>query len=155
MNIVTKTVDELTQAEYRACYMANYRDSGYMREELRNSREQPEKYPGTAIMLWDGPTDSQANLLGWCLLSPVRTWGLIAGSRYTKAKAKYTAQFWIKRPHRRKGYGKVLMAEVKKYDERPHVFPHSEASAELFSSYNVTVQQVDRSWLKPGKQKVA
>lgn len=154
MNILVKKVSDLTPVEYRACYLANYGSNGYMREELGCSRRSPDYRPGIAIMLWDGPDDKITSLIGWTLLTPVRTWGLIGGTRWTKKKSKYTAQFWVKSQYRKQGHGKTLMAEVKKLDPRPHVFPHSNASAEMFSSFDVTVMKEDQCWMKK-KPKVA
>jgi hypothetical protein len=154
VNIVTKSVKDLTPIEYKACYSANYGDGGYMRftlVEIRNGTGGE----GTAIMLWDGPNDSVRNMIGWALITPVSLTGWAAGTRYTKRKSKYTAQFWVKRPHRKKGHATTLMNEVKKYDERPHVFPHSDASGEFFSGYKVTAAKAERTWLRNGKPKVA
>lgn len=154
MNVIVKPVEDLTQTEYRACYLANYGFNGYMREELTWCRKTPIARPGIAIMLWDGPADTPVSLKGWALLTPVRTWGLVGATRYTKSKAKYTVQFWVKQQYRKQGYGKLLMGEVKKLDDRPHVFPHDDASAELFSSYQVTIMNDDKRWMKR-KPKVA
>lgn len=154
MNILVKEVSDLTKTEYRACYAANYGSGGYMREELTACRRKPRERPGKTILLWDGPEDQITSLIGWALITPVRTWGLVAGTRWTKKKAKYTAQFWVKRQYRKQGHSKTLMAEVKKFDERPHVFPHSDASAEFFSSYKVTILKEDKTWMKK-KPKVA
>lgn len=151
-NIIVKNVEDLTKTEYRACYLANYGFSGYMREELTCSKRSPVARPAKVIMIWDGPADSIVSLKGWSLLTPVRTWGLVAATRYTKTKAKYTVQFWVKQQHRKQGYGKLLMAEVKKLDDRPHVFPHDNASAELFSSFKVTVTKDDKCWLRKKPQ---
>jgi hypothetical protein len=92
---------------------------------------------------------------GWALLTPVRTWGAIRATRYTKTRSKYTVMFYVKKINRKQGYGKLLMAEVKKHDQRPHVFPHSTASSEFFSSYEVTVLKEDAGWYKRGKPKLA
>lgn len=153
MNIITKSVSELSTTEYRACYKANYGESGYMRDELVSCRYGAR--PGIAIMLWNGPDDKTSSLMGWALLVPVRTHGTVAGTAWTKLKAKYTCEFWIKRQYRKKGYGKIIMNEIKaNHDKRPHVFPHDNPSAEFFSSYNVTVTRDDKLWLKR-KPKVA
>lgn len=154
MNIDKKSVKDLTSIEYKACYGANYGDGGYMRGTLVEARKGIVK-DAFVLMLWDGPHDSVTNMLGWVLLTPVSLTGFSAGTRHTKRKATWTVQFWIKRPHRKKGYATLLMKEVKKYDERPHVFPHSEASGEFFSGYNITATKDERTWLRHGKPKVA
>lgn len=153
MEIRHKPVSELTPLEYKACKAANYGpDNGYMYEEVARCRAG--KYPGEVIMLWEGPDDSIKSLLGWVLLTPVRRHGLLAVTEWVMKRSKYSAQFWVKRQHRKKGYGKILMNEVKKIDPNPHVMPHDDASSELFSSYNCQVLQDDKHWLKR-KPKVA
>lgn len=152
MDTIVKDVSDMTPVEYRACSAANYGViEGYMLEELRHCRA---GRPGKVVMLWDGPPDTPKSLIGWALLTPTRTWGLTAVSRYMASSAKYTVQFWVKAQYRRKGYGKMLMNEVKQLDPRPHVFPHDEASGELFSSFNVRVSKNDMRHIKRGKPKV-
>ena len=152
MEIRHKSVSELTSMEYRACYRANFGPwHGYMSGELVRCRK---GYPGEVIMLWDGPDDTTRSLLGWTLLTPVRKYGEIAVTPWVMKRSKYTAMFWVKKQHRLKGYGKILMTEVKKLDPRPHVMPHNSASSELFSSFEVQVLGADKHWLKR-KPKVA
>ena len=152
MQIVHKKVVDLTGAEYRAMLKANFGpDEGYMYNELKACRNRERR--GETISLWiDG---SSRRLIGWALLVPVRTNGDTRGTWWTKRHAKYTVQFWVKSQYRKKGYGKILMNEVKKYDARPHVFPHDDASGNFFSSYNVTIMRVDNEWMIPGKPRVA
>lgn len=152
MKIIVKDVQELTSEEYRACYVANYRDWGYMQPTLSTFRS--DKRGGIAILLWDETKVGNRALIGWALMTPVTTRGLLAATEYTKRKSRYTVQFWVKSHHRKKGHGKTLMAEVKKIDPRPHVLPHDSASAEFFSSWDVTVLSTDRVWIKR-KNKVA
>lgn len=152
MEIRHKTVAEMTTTEYNAAFKANYGFDGYMQGELYRCRR--EGHEGRVILLWDGPDDRVSSLIGWAILTPVRLYGMVAATRYTKRNSKYTVQFWVKRQHRRKGYGKILMNEVKKHDPKPHVFPHDTASAELFSSYNVTTLSTDRRYIRK-KPKVA
>lgn len=151
MEIRHKEIADLTPVEYRACYRANYGWEGLMQDELTRCKD---GYPGKAILLWNGPDDTARSLVGWALLTPTKTYGNVAVTRWAKSRAKYTAQFWVKKQHRRKGHGKTLMQEVKKYDKRPHVIPHDAASSELFSSYKVQVLKSDKAWLK-NKPKVA
>lgn len=153
MEIRRKPVGDLTPVEYRACYRANYGTEGYMQEELVRCRK---GHPGEVIMLWDGPDDTVRSLIGWALLTPVRRHGLLSVTEWVMKKSKYTVQFWIKRQYRRKGHGTMLMGAVKTYyDPNPHVMPHDNASAELFSSFKVQVLNDDKIWIKRGKPKVA
>jgi GNAT superfamily N-acetyltransferase len=145
MEIRHKLVSELTDTEYKACLAANFGWEGYMREELKLCRD---GYPGKAILLWHGPEDTIRSLRGWALLTPTKAHGLMAVTQYGTTVSKYSAQFWVKRQWRRRGYGTILMEEVKKYDPRPHVLPHDDASSELFSSFNVYVMANDKHWLK-------
>lgn len=156
MEIRMKSVPELTQLEYRACRGANYGDSGYMQGMLTNARESKDD-TAIAIMLWDEnePKNRVGSMVGWCFLTPVSLSGITGATRYTKSRSIYTAQFWVKKPHRKKGYAKMLMHEVKKLDPRPHVIPHNESSAEFFSSFDVTVLADERSWINRKKPKVA
>lgn len=153
MEIIHKQVSELSEVEYRACHLANYRDSGYMQQVLYSCRHY--ENPGEVIMLWDGPKDTVRSLVGWALLTPTTTNGYLSVSRWIKGRSKYTAQFWVKRQYRKRGHAKTLMTEVKKLDPRPHVFPHDHVSGEFFSSFNVQVAGYDRHYLKRGKPKVA
>lgn len=155
MEIRQKKVSELTPTEYLACKKANYGPyDGYMYGQLTNCRG-GYTYGGIAIMLWDGPDDTVKSLLGWCLLVPVTRHGMFAVTDTVMRRSKYSAQFWVKRQHRKKGHAKTLMREVKKIDPRPHVIPHDEASSELFSAFEVQVMQTDSHWIKRGKPKVA
>lgn len=149
MEIITKKVSELTPDEYRACVRANFGDGGDMRDELRYARGNPHRKVFT-ICIWDGPHDKQSSLIAWSLVFPAVSLDIPG-----RKKKQLSAHFWVKSQHRQKGYGRVLMLEVKKHDKSPHVFPHSEESAEFFSSYRVKTYQYDGTWLKPGKPKVA
>lgn len=153
MEIRHKRVEDMTPVEYRACYLANYgMETGLMAGELSDCRHGD--YNGQVIMLWDGPDDTVRSLIGWALLTPVRKTGLLAVTDWAMKRSKFTVQFWVKSPYRRKGYGKLLMTEVKELDPRPHVIPHDERSSELFSSFEVQVLRSDKHWIKR-KPKVA
>ena len=153
MKTIVKKVPDLTPIEYRACYLANYGEWGYMRATLQNARELHDS-DAIAVLLVDETRRGATALIGWALLTPVSTSGMLAATRYTKSKSKYTVQFWVKQQHRKKGHGKTLMAAVKKLDPLPHVLPHDEKSGQFFSSWNVTVLNGDRPWLKR-KTKIA
>lgn len=145
MEIIHKSIKDLTKTEYRACYLANYGPwDGYMCETLVNAKNSTEC---KVIMLWDGPDDTVRSLIGWALLTPVREYGILAVTPWVMRRSKYTAQFWIKKQYRRRGYGKILMTETKKLDPRPHVIPHDRPSSELFSSFDVQVLKSDKLWL--------
>lgn len=153
MQVISKPVASLTPNEYRACRLANFGYDGYMMEELQFRRlKKCDK--AIAIMIWDGPDDKISNMKAWSLITPVTQKGMLAASKYICSKAKYTAQFWVKRQHRRQGLGTMLMLEVKKYDPRPHVIPHDTKSVELFSKFKVRSSSYDNP-LKRSKPKVA
>jgi GNAT superfamily N-acetyltransferase len=151
MKIIHKDVSDLTPVEYRACHKANFGENGYMREVLVACKG---GNAGKVVMLWNGPDNTARSLIGWALLTPVTPYGILSVSRWVMQRSKYTAEFWVKPRYRRKGYGKVLMNEVKKYDSNPHVIPHDTASSELFSAYNVQVLKYDKIWLR-NKPRVA
>jgi GNAT superfamily N-acetyltransferase len=147
-----KALPDLTRAEYKALYAANYGYGGYMRGTLVENKNNPDAF---ALMIWS-TADHQKNseLKAWVLVTPVSLKGDAQGTRYTKTKAKYSVQFWVKRQWRKQGLAHALMREVKKYDERPHCFPHDQPSGEFFSNYDITATREERIWLKK-KPKVA
>lgn len=157
MQVKTKEVKDLSPVEYKACFAANFGYDGYMRDILQAHRR--ESTHAIAIMLWDGPEDKTSSLKGWALLTRTtdkKTQYHVYMTEYSKRAAKYVAQFWVKTRERRKGYGKMLMMEVKKYDAKPFVLPHDAKSTQLFASFEVTVVKSDRAKLKSyNKPKVA
>lgn len=156
MHIVTKDVRELSPVEYQACLRNNYGDGGYMLHETKAARTNPDAAGAKAVMLWQTHEHEHAkDMLAWVLLTPTKLNGLTGVTPYIKSKSKYTAEFWVKYRHRRKGYATRLMKHVKRYyDPRPHVIPHDDASSELFSKFNVSVLAEDRYFMKK-KTKIA
>lgn len=148
-----KDVSELTATEYMACYRANYGAGGFMQEELVACRrtEAWATRTGKVYLLWDGPEDKQSSLRAWCLITPIRSWGKLAASRWNMKRSKHTIQFWVKRNHRNKGYGKLLMDLATMYEPVPHVFPHSKNSSRLFKDYDVTASASDHAWIRWAK----
>lgn len=146
MKLIHKDVHELNRVEYRACYKANYGTGGYMQGDLNRAKLHRD---GKVILLWDGTADSVSSLLAWSLLIPTKTAPL---TKYAKSNSKFIAQFWVKRPHRKKGYGSLLMKEVLKYDPKPYVYPHDKSSASLFADYEVTTSIHDRRLLQVAKR---
>lgn len=157
MEVRTKEVKDLTETEYKACWSANFGWDGYMRPIVARARD--EGSHAIAIMLWDGPDDKKSSLKAWALLTLTtdeETKYQVYMTEYSKRTAKYVAQFWVKTRERRKGYGKMLMLEVKKHDKRPFVLAHDPKSTQLFASFEVTVTKGDRAKLKTySKPKVA
>lgn len=150
MEIVHKDVSDLTRPEFRTLHRNTFGDDGLMQGELERCRDY--NY-GRVIMIYsDGP---RRTFIGWVLLVPVRIYGAVAATRWVMSRSKYTAMFYVNSRHRRKGYGKELMKEVKAYDENPHVLPHDEASQELFSSFKVQVMMEDKKHMRRGKPKIA
>lgn len=151
MDIIVKKVNDLTPSEYAACAKANYGWGGHMQEDLREARRCPSD--DLVIMLREGDPDDMKSLLGWCLVSPASTYGWYAAPE----TARHVVQFWVKKQYRRKGYGGILMSEVKKIDYEPHVIPHNKASGEFFSSYNLTTPEDSHAqrWLNPNKPRKA
>lgn len=143
MQTIVKDVKDLTRYQYDYCYDANFGEAGYMQDTLIDCRELP-WCQGTAILL------KKRHFVGWTLLTPVTTQRhhLLEVTRYVKGKSKVTAQFWVNEKDRRKGYGTMLMNEVKKIDPRPHVFPHDDSSGELFSKFDVSVLREDSKYIK-------
>lgn len=143
MEIRRKSVSELTSKEYLACYNACYNyDNGYMKAELERCKNG--RYQGEVILLWDGPDNTTKSLIGWCMVTPVRLYGLLAVTRYVTTKSKVTAMFWVKNKYRGQGYGTILMNEVKKIDPNPHVMPHDERSGNLFGKFKCQVLMDDK-----------
>lgn len=150
--IEKKSLADLTPVEWKACYTANYGAGGYMRNTFMNNRYNQDAF---VLMVWDGPHDSAKNMLAWALATPVTSRGYTSATYYARKRAKYTVQFWVKRPYRQRGIGHSLMQEIKKYDETPHVFPHDDKSGEFFSGYNVTATASERTWMRNNKPKAA
>lgn len=146
MDIKVKNVLDLTPTEYRACYLANYRGTSIMQGDLFRIRSGNPMHSGTAILIWDGPEDTIGSLIGWSLVMPSKTWGDSGISPYAKRKSKHTAMFWVKRQHRRKGYGSILMDEVIKIEPIPFCYPHSKQSAHLFKNRKITADGDSRKW---------
>lgn len=140
--ILHKDVKDLTRGEYQAFYRANFGDEGYMQGELARCRHQG--FYGRTISIWSDT--KRRELLAWALLTPVREYGPLQVTRYTKTQSKYTVELWVKWKHRGKGYGKALMNEVYNYDDRPNVLPHDEISEKFYSNYNVMVMNIDKKW---------
>lgn len=152
MEIIHKAVADLNAVEYRACHKANFGPKeGYMQEELEACLSRAE---GRVVMLWDGPPDKIMSLRGWALLSPCKPGGPVGVSRWVTTRSKYTVHFWVKPRWRERGYGSLLMHEVKKLDDNPHVIPHDNISSEFFSSYKVQVLKIDK-WRMRRKPRVA
>jgi hypothetical protein len=145
VRIVVSPVADLTPAEYRACYRANYRDIGIMRYDLVRARDENE---GTAIMLWNDDGTKESDMLGWALVHPTHYDD--AATSYARRRVPNTAQYWVKRQHRRKGLGTKLATVVEQNFGRVRVYPHSEPSGKLFKKKSKAVysDRASRFWLK-------
>lgn len=146
MEIMHKPVEDLTRGEYQALYRANFGDEGLMQGTLISCRNGESQ--GQTISLW-APT-KRRTLLAWAILTPVSTRGLMSASSWAMKQSKFSAQFWVKWQYRGKGYGKILMDEVHKYDERPHVMPHDETSEKFFKNHRVMIMNIDKNWRETG-----
>lgn len=137
MRLITKTIGQLTNEEYRYCYNANLDSSdkttGRMRPDLVYYRSDPltaRDEDAKVVMLWDDAQSGAKRLIGWAMT-------FIEGR-------EHIAFFWVKKPHRNKGYGTMLMKEIKKSNPKPYVYPWSDNSYGFFSKFEVDVP-VDRT----------
>lgn len=141
MKIITKPVVTLTKQELEQCYANSFGLGGMMMPEAKRALREND-VDVLALMLYAG-----SEFVGWALLTPVTTdeCRFHHGTSWTKRRSKYTAQFYINRDYRGKGYAHTLMRHIiNNYDARPHVLPHDKASGGFFSSYTVTVTNWDK-----------
>lgn len=139
MQVVVKKIGDLTRDEYRYCYNANMghfgqmqsRFSNYRRDELSARRDN-----ARAFMLVDDSLQGARALLAWALV--------FDDSVY----------FWTKPSHRNKGYGTVLMREVKKEITKPTVYPWTNESGGFFSKFDVRDGYGDGDFWMTDKPKV-
>lgn len=123
-----------------------------MNQDLKDAiREDQDAW---AVMLWDGHPNFSKNLVGWALMINSKQFITEPLSDYAKKKSKYAVEFWVKSKYRGKGHAHKLMEAVKKIENYPIVFPHSEASGEFFGSYNVLVPKYYRGWYKHKRKKM-
>lgn len=130
MKIITKTISQLTSEEYTYCYRANLSSTG-ARGEMRPKLVEYRAHPAWAkedgaevVLLWDGKREGAHRLLGWAMVF----------DNYSEHKDAY---FWVKKPLRDRGYGTILMKEVKKIEKQPKVYPWNEKAIGFFSKFVV------------------
>ncbi len=117
-----KHIYELTTSEYNACRRLCFGRDGDMYFHIAEFRQDPRAW----VILLKYPIDDR--LIGWALVTP------------TARKRKRRAAFYVRATERNKGYGSLLMAEVRKIYPKPIVFPHDKRSAAFLAKYynNVT-----------------
>ena len=147
---ITKKVSELTAVERRACYNAHMGAAGFMREELIRK----DGGDSIVIMDWEGPRDSARGLRAWALLTPITKSFHAIMNAYARRTCKYSVLIWVKKPYRRQGVGSELVKQVKQHDPKPYVFPHDEASSQLYSKFRVYADRHARTMLR-NKPKLA
>jgi len=132
LDIVVKSLADLSDTERRACHNLNLRGGGYMQKDLKDFGDRSDCF---AVMGWEGKT-----LVGWCLLLNLRIPELYVTAN-AKRKSKYMAQVYVRARYRGRGIGHSLMQEALKLDDRPHVYPHDERAAAFFARYRVSCTQ--------------
>jgi len=101
-----------------------------MRPDLVFFRAEPiiaDEENAKVVLLWDDDKEGARRLLGWSLTR--------------LEKQKQIAFFWVKPSLRNKGYGSMLMQEVKRVDPKPKVFPWSQEAGGFFSKFEVEVPE--------------
>jgi GNAT superfamily N-acetyltransferase len=115
MQVVVKPASELTEQEVKQCKSLSMRSYGMMSTSLTSRA-----HSATVVLVRDGE-----RLIGWCLgwpadpMNPPR------------------AYFYVRKTHRRRGIGTILMNEITKhYGRRPYVYPHDTRSARFFKNFD-------------------
>lgn len=145
MRIITKTLSELTDKEYKDCWYLNMRGSGMMMYSLMDNKKSPRSY---AIMAYGG-----SKLLGWALLVPFEDEVGWFPTNYQRRHAKFVTQFYVRKSWRNKGIGSELMSEVKKIEPVPVVIPHDPTSGNFFASHKVITDKYRRSIITKAKKR--
>ena len=118
-NLVTKSVYDLTPAEFKRCYNLTLREEGRMADVLQYERhkytydgiEQPADEPSAQTVLIQEPKTKK--LLGWALFRPSQP------GRGGRGKRRPEVMFYVRATHRRRGLGTILMQEALKLG-KPH-----------------------------------
>jgi GNAT superfamily N-acetyltransferase len=142
MQVLTKKVSDLTPTEYKQCHRLNLGQGmggGWMQPTLEHYRKTGGE--ARAVMLKDDEL-----LVGWGLLSPTKSHfkeGPYGITPYVKRRAKYSLMLYVRRSHRGKGYGRILLDEARRFDPRPKVW-YSHHAEKLYASSKVTANKDTR-----------
>jgi GNAT superfamily N-acetyltransferase len=117
MKLLVKHPTKLTPYEYKQCWGLNYGKTGWLRRDLVDSRNDPNKYD-KVYMIKDGP-----QILSWALVYEIDS---APGS---------LAQFWTRKEWRRQGLATKIVKRVKKDFKRVKIIPHDEISESFFSKH--------------------
>lgn len=127
---VIKCVKRLTDDEYSQCHKLNFGHNGNMREDLAVCKR--EGLPSKAILMKKGD-----EIIAWALV------------QFDFEADGANVYFWVIEKYRGKGLGSMLMAQAKRLDENPYVFPHDKTSAAFFKKHidNIRCSETDKFWL--------
>ncbi len=115
MKFIVRRVNELNEAEYKACYSLNLRNDGFMREKLVELRYAA--YSGWAYMVW-----KDDKLMSWSL---VFEHGLGHG-----------AYFYTRHSARGKGYATIVAQYIEEDFDSIDVWPSDTPGDRFFSKYS-------------------
>jgi GNAT superfamily N-acetyltransferase len=152
MQVVHKKVSELTPTEYKKCHRLNLgqgRYGGWMQPTLEHYRKNGGD--ARAVMLKDGDL-----LVGWGLLSPTKSHfnaGPYGITPYVKRRTKYSLMMYVRKSHRGRGYGKLLLEEARKVDPRPMVW-YSHTAEKIYATSTVTTDKPTRQRFNEIKSRV-
>lgn len=105
----TKKVRNLTPEEYKACYSLNMRCQGLMRRKLKAFMHGDNQAYASLHYNADGV------LIGWALT-------------FRDQYGNLSTYFYVRKNHRRKGIGKLLMTHVNKKFGQVRVYPWGESA---------------------------
>lgn len=144
MEIIIKPLPRLTDKEYQACRRLNMGPEGLMQDTLIDQADNPRCQ---AIMLWG------RYMYGWALLEPIKETMYAEVSDHAMRVCKYSAQFYVRESARGRGYGRMLMNEVVKFDPKPYCIPHDPLSGSFFSNFRITATRDRRELMSKKKVK--
>lgn len=117
MRIETKSVPDLTEAEFKECCRLSLREKGEMAEQARFYRRRPKDYSRVWLV-----RDDDDRLIAWSMIF-----------KYRKDAANWTFHVYVRRTERKKGIGKMLLGRARKGRKTPlRVFPHTKAATALY-----------------------
>lgn len=113
-------VADLSAAEYSRCLYLNLRNGGTMRDTLQTARyycKQGQDKGSRVVLIEDGE-----QLLAWALI-------------YRSFYQSNDVHFYVRRAFRRRGLGRMLMREVRRYTRKPRVQAWNEVAEAFFASF--------------------
>lgn len=127
IKLVTVSVADLTPVEYKMCSDLTLRGEGTMQGALARARARHDRFT-YAIMAWEN-----GDFVGWCLFF----------KRIPVIEPEvYSAHFYVRQSHRRRGIGTKLIKKAYSMSDRPLVTGVGRAgSNEFFAKHHALVKK--------------